>query len=193
MSMERGQSTTDSTHKVREIANTVGIPDDSITSAVDLYEQAEDDGFMQQRPTVVTAAASVYLGAKQTGYPVFPDEVSAAAEVDRTELLRIRRALDSKFSLDIPPSDPVVYIQRFCDELELPENAETESAKVFESYKEENGVSGSPCSLAAGAIYAASTVSDFEVTQSALSDLADVSEVTIRSRYHEQLEAYEND
>jgi transcription initiation factor TFIIB len=45
--------------------------------------------------------------------------------------------------------------------------------------------------LAAAAVYAASLLTNEKTTQAAVSDVADISEVTIRNRYHELLEAEE--
>ena len=43
--------------------------------------------------------------------------------------------------------------------------------------------------LAAAAVYAASLLTNEKVTQSEVSEVASISEVTIRNRYHELLEA----
>ena len=43
--------------------------------------------------------------------------------------------------------------------------------------------------LAAAAVYAASLLTNEKTTQAAVSEVADISEVTIRNRYHELLEA----
>jgi transcription initiation factor TFIIB len=47
----------------------------------------------------------------------------------------------------------------------------------------------SPVGLAAAAIYAASLLCNEKVTQGEVSEVANISEVTIRNRYHELLEA----
>jgi len=47
----------------------------------------------------------------------------------------------------------------------------------------------SPVGLAAAAIYAASLLCNEKVTQNEVSEVANISEVTIRNRYHELLEA----
>ncbi|MFT4909156.1 MAG: transcription initiation factor TFIIB, partial [Natronomonas sp.] len=46
-----------------------------------------------------------------------------------------------------------------------------------------------PVGLAAAAVYAASLLTNEKTTQAAVSEVADISEVTIRNRYHELLEA----
>jgi transcription initiation factor TFIIB len=58
--------------------------------------------------------------------------------------------------------------------------------------KEQGVHSGkSPVGLAAAAVYAASLLTNEKTTQAAVSEVADISEVTIRNRYHELLEAEE--
>ncbi|MEF8974289.1 MAG: transcription initiation factor IIB 2, partial [Haloarcula sp.] len=48
-----------------------------------------------------------------------------------------------------------------------------------------------PVGLAAAAVYAASLLTNEAVTQSQVSEVADISEVTIRNRYKELLEVEE--
>lgn len=177
---------------VHSIAKKAEVTQEVLDDALSLFNQAEEEGFIQQRARDEVAAAAVYLGAKREGHPVFPREIAEAAGIERPELLRMRRALDCELGLDVPPSDPVSYIQRFCDELDLESEYTGNAVQVFEAYKQQNGISGSPSSLAAGAIYAAAVEYGFDVTQSELSTLADVSEVTVRSRYTEQLDAFKS-
>jgi Transcription initiation factor TFIIIB, Brf1 subunit/Transcription initiation factor TFIIB len=64
---------------------------------------------------------------------------------------------------------------------------------LLENAKEKGVHSGkSPVGLAAAAVYAASLLTNEKTTQAAVSGVADISEVTIRNRYHELLEAEES-
>jgi transcription initiation factor TFIIB len=81
-------------------------------------------------------------------------------------------------------------VPRFASDLELSDEAENRARKLLQNAKEQGVHSGkSPVGLAAAAVYAASLLTNEKTTQAAVSEVADISEVTIRNRYHELLEA----
>ena len=70
------------------------------------------------------------------------------------------------------------------------DEAERRARSLLDTAKSQGIHSGkSPVGLAAAAVYAASLLVNEKVTQSEVSDVANISEVTIRNRYHELLEA----
>ena len=78
----------------------------------------------------------------------------------------------------------------FASSLELSDEAEHRARKLLQNAKEQGVHSGkSPVGLAAAAVYAAALLTNEKTTQAAVSEVADISEVTIRNRYHELLEA----
>ncbi|MFB6202021.1 MAG: transcription initiation factor IIB 2, partial [Halorhabdus sp.] len=86
--------------------------------------------------------------------------------------------------------DPASYVPRFASDLDLSEEAERQARDLLENAKQEGVHSGkSPVGLAAAAVYAASLLANEKVTQNEVSEVANISEVTIRNRYHELLEA----
>jgi len=83
-------------------------------------------------------------------------------------------------------------VPRFASELDLPDEVERRARELLDNAQKDGVTSGkSPVGLAAAAIYAASLLTNHKVTQSQVSDVTDVSEVTIRNRYQELLEATE--
>ncbi len=85
---------------------------------------------------------------------------------------------------------PEKYVPRFCSELELSEEVQTKANEIIEKTAEEGLLSGkSPTGYAAAAIYAASLLCNEKKTQREVADVAQVTEVTIRNRYQEQIEA----
>ncbi|MFB6112259.1 MAG: transcription initiation factor IIB 2, partial [Halobacteriaceae archaeon] len=95
-----------------------------------------------------------------------------------------------ELGLEVQPADPASYVPRFCSDLDLDEEVERRARSLLESAKQQGVHSGkSPVGLAAAAVYAASLLTNKKVTQSEVSEVANISEVTIRNRYHELLEA----
>jgi transcription initiation factor TFIIB len=95
-----------------------------------------------------------------------------------------------ELGLEVKPADPESYVPRFVSDLELSEESERRARQLLANAKEQGVHSGkSPVGLAAAAVYAAALLTNEKTTQAAVSEVADISEVTIRNRYHELLEA----
>ena len=127
---------------------------------------------------------------RQAGTPRSLDEISAVSRVDKDEIARTYRYVVRELSLEIQPADPESYVPRFASDLDLPEEVERRARELLSTAKEQGVHSGkSPVGLAAAAVYAAALLTNEKTTQAAVSEVADISEVTIRNRYHELLEA----
>jgi transcription initiation factor TFIIB len=86
------------------------------------------------------------------------------------------------------PVDPSQYVPRYCAELNLSEAVQIKAKEIIEKTKEAGLLSGkSPTGFAAAAIYAASLLCNEKKTQREVADVANVTEVTIRNRYQEQI------
>jgi transcription initiation factor TFIIB len=122
------------------------------------------------------------------------DEVARVSRVDEDELERAYRYVVRELSLEIQPADPSEYVPRFASDLEIPKETERTARELLENAKRKNVHSGkSPVGLAAAALYAAAQLTNVELTQAEVSDVTDISEVTIRNRYQELLEAWDLD
>jgi transcription initiation factor TFIIB len=95
-----------------------------------------------------------------------------------------------ELGLEIKPADPESYVPRFASDLDLSDESERRARELLVNARETGILSGkSPVGLAAAAVYAAALLTNEKVTQSEVSDVANISEVTIRNRYKELLEA----
>jgi Transcription initiation factor IIB (TFIIB) len=138
------------------------------------------------------STAALYAAARQAGTPRSLDELTAVSRVDKDEIARTYRYVARELNLEIKPADPEQYVPRFASDLTLSDEAERRARELLSTAKAQGVHSGkSPVGLAAAAIYAASLLTNQKVTQNQVSEVANISEVTIRNRYHELLEADE--
>ena len=172
------------------MASALGLPTDVRETASAIYRRALEEDLLPGRSIEGVATAAVYAAARQAGVPRSLDEISEVSRVDKSEVARTYRYVVRELGLEIQPADPVSYVPRFASALELSDEAEHRARELLESAKAEGVHSGkSPVGLAAAAVYAASLLTNEKTTQAAVSEVADISEVTIRNRYHELLEA----
>ena len=176
--------------EIDRMASALGLPENVRETASVIYRRALEEDLLPGRSIEGVATASLYAAARQAGTPRSLDEIAAVSRVERMELTRTYRYIVRELSLEVQPADPKSYIPRFVSELGLSDEAERGARDLIDSAEGEGVISGkSPVGLAAAAVYAASLLTNEKVTQSEVSEVASISEVTIRNRYHELLDA----
>jgi transcription initiation factor TFIIB len=176
--------------EIDRMASALGLPENVRETASVIYRRALNEDLLPGRSIEGVATSSLYAAARQAGVPRSLDEVQRVSRVDKMELTRTYRYIVRQLNLEIAPADPESYIPRFASDLGLSDEAERRARRLVESAREEGMLSGkSPVGLAAAAVYASALLCNEKVTQSEVSEVANISEVTIRNRYKELLEA----
>ena len=178
--------------EIDRMASALGLPDAVRETASVIYRRALDEDLLPGRSIEGVSTAALYAAARQAGTPRSLDELTAVSRVDKDEIARTYRYVARELNLEIKPADPEQYVPRFASDLTLSDEAERRARELLSTAKAQGVHSGkSPVGLAAAAIYAASLLTNQKVTQNQVSEVANISEVTIRNRYHELLEADE--
>ena len=178
--------------EIDRMASALGLPDNVRETASVIYRRALDEDLLPGRSIEGVATSSLYAAARQAGTPRSLDEITNVSRVEKDEIARTYRYVVRELKLEIQPADPESYVPRFASDLDLSDESERRARQLLQTAKQEGVHSGkSPVGLAAAAVYAASLLTNEKVTQSEVSEVANISEVTIRNRYHELLEAEE--
>ena len=176
--------------EIERMASGLGLPENVRETASVIYRRALSEDLLPGRSIEGVATSSLYAAARQANAPRSLDEVANVSRVERDEIARTYRYVARELGLEVAPTDPASYVPRFCSELDLPDEVERRARDLLKSAEQAGLYSGkSPVGLAAAAVYAASLLANEPVTQNEVSRVANVSEVTIRNRYHEILEA----
>ncbi|MBP1987350.1 transcription initiation factor IIB [Halolamina salifodinae] len=179
--------------EIDRMASALGLPENVRETASVIYRRALGEDLLPGRSIEGVSTASLYAAARKAGTPRSLDEISAVSRVEKDEIARTYRYVVRELKLEIQPADPEQYVPRFASDLGLSDEAERRARQLLQTAKEQEVHSGkSPVGLAAAAVYAASLLTNEKVTQSEVSEVANISEVTIRNRYHELLEAEES-
>ncbi|ELZ26748.1 transcription initiation factor TFB [Halogeometricum pallidum JCM 14848] len=179
--------------EIDRMASALGLPDNVRETASVIYRRALDDDLLPGRSIEGVATSALYAAARMAGTPRSLDEITNVSRVGKDEISRTYRYVVRELKLEIEPADPEQYVPRFASDLDLSDESERHARQLLKTAKEQGIHSGkSPVGLAAAAIYAASLLANEKVTQSQVSEVANISEVTIRNRYHELLEAEEH-
>ncbi|MFB6108111.1 MAG: transcription initiation factor IIB family protein [Haloplanus sp.] len=178
--------------EIDRMSSALGLPENVRETASVIYRRALEDDLLPGRSIEGVATSALYAAARQLGVPRTIDEMARVSRVDEEEFKRTYRYIVRELNLEVAPADPEQYVTRFASELGISDEAERLAREILAAGKEQGVHSGkNPVGLAAAAVYAAPLLTNEQVTQKQVSDVADISEVTIRNRYQELLEAYE--
>ncbi|GAA0505369.1 transcription initiation factor TFIIB [Halorubrum aquaticum] len=176
--------------EIDRMASALGLPDNVRETASVIYRRALDEDLLPGRSIEGVATSALYAAARQAGTPRSLDEIAGVSRVEKDEIARTYRYVVRELKLEIQPADPESYVPRFASDLGLSDESERRARQLLDTAKSQGIHSGkSPVGLAAAAVYAAALLTNEKVTQSQVSEVANISEVTIRNRYHELLEA----
>ncbi|ELY38851.1 transcription initiation factor IIB [Natronorubrum tibetense] len=172
------------------MASALGVPRSVREVASVLYRRALDEDLIRGRSIEGVATSTLYAACRMEGIPRSLDEVAAVSRVERMEIGRTYRYISQELSLEMEPVDPKKYVPRFCSELSLSEEVQAKANEIIDTTAEKGMLSGkSPTGYAAAAIYASALLCNEKKTQREVADVAQVTEVTIRNRYQEQISA----
>ncbi|QDX41245.1 transcription initiation factor IIB family protein [Salarchaeum sp. JOR-1] len=176
--------------EIERMSSALGLPKPVRETASVIYRRALDEDLLPGRSIEGVATSALYAAARQANTPRSLDEVSNVSRVDKDEIARTYRYVVRELGLEVAPADPASYVPRFVSDLDLSDEVERQARDLLSNAQDEGITSGkSPVGLAAAAVYAASLLVNERVTQNQVSEVANISEVTIRNRYHELLEA----
>jgi Transcription initiation factor IIB (TFIIB) len=176
--------------EIDRMASALGVPDATREMASVMYRRALDENLLIGRSIEAVATAALYAACRQENIPRSLSETTPVSRVDRKEIARTYRYISDELNLEIEPADPKQYIPRFASKLDLAPEVQQKANDVIDTAIEAGLLSGkSPTGFAAAAIYSASLLCNEKVTQQRIAEVANVTEVTVRNRYQEQLEA----
>ena len=176
--------------EIDRMASALNIPENTREVASVIFRQAHDEDLLPGRSIEGVAASALYAAARQENVPRSIDEVAEVSRVEEQELARTYRYIVRELGLAIGPTNPAEFVPQIASELDLNEEVKRKAVEIIEDTAEMGLTSGkSPKGYAAAAIYLASILANDKRTQNEISEVADITEVTIRNRYQEQAEA----
>jgi transcription initiation factor TFIIB len=175
--------------EIQRLAESLGVPDGLREQACALFESAQSADLIRGRSLEGFAAATVYAVCRIDAIARTTEEIVDAAKADSAECRAAYDALNRELGLPTGPIDPVEYLPRFADQLDVPDVVE-QRARHLARLTQEEGIAGGrqPSGIAAGCLYTAAREHGHDLTQARAAAVADVSPVTLRGTYHDLCE-----
>lgn len=178
--------------EINRMASALGLPQSARETASVIYRRALEDGLIRGRSIEGIATATVYAATRQEGMPRTLDEVTAVARVDYDRIARAYRAIATELGLEMKPIDPTAYLPRFASELDCSTETQRVAHNILKTVTDTAYTAGkNPVGLAAAALYASSCLTGERITQEEVSEVSDISCMTIRTNYRELRDRYE--
>jgi transcription initiation factor TFIIB len=184
------RSLKDALEPIERVTSQMKLPESVYEEASRLAEKARDEDIFKGMGTRPTAAALVYIVARQQNVPRSLDEIADVTGIKERKLGDAYRRAARKLDLQMRPSQPEEFLPRYAEKLGLSGHAQADARKMLSKAREVGVQSGkAPKTMVAGAIYLAAKLNDEEFTQKEIADEIGVTEVTIRNSYQDMLEA----
>jgi transcription initiation factor TFIIB len=171
------------------LASGMSLSRDIRENAAMIYRKGVEKNLIRGRSIESVSAAALYAACRQCGVPRTLDEVAEASKVNRKEVGRTYRFLARELKLQLMPASPSDYIPKFASDLKLSGRVEAKAQEILKQAVDNELTSGrGPTGVAAAALYIASIQAGERRTQREASEVAGITEVTIRNRYKELIE-----
>jgi transcription initiation factor TFIIB len=157
--------------------------------AAKIYRDAVEAHLIRGRSIEGVAAASLYAGCRMFKVPRTLNEIAEVARVDKKEISRSFRFISNELDLNLNPTKPMDFLNRFISELSLSTKC-LKIAKTIIRMAESRGLTSGrgPTGVCAAAIYASSILASERRTQRSIARVSCVTEVTVRNRFSELVE-----
>lgn len=177
--------------RIDQLAAELDVPEATVDLAKSLRDQYRNQrGDLVGTALELIAASCLYCAVKVTEIPLDPTDFVATDDTVVTRKALLRRSKDIASTVGLDPSaffGSEQYVDRYCDALDVTEAVNDRAVEIIQ-ITEKSGLSSgkSPSGWAAAAVYNACLDVGEKRTQHELSEIANVTEVTIRDRYQEQ-------
>jgi len=176
--------------EIKRISSNLNLPDSIEEEASRIYTMAVQKGLVRGRSMEQVVAGTMYITCKRNDCPRTLEEISEVTGLDKKEVAKNSRFVARQLNIKVLPVSPVTYIARFASDLKISAATQTKAVKLIEKAQKVGLTSGkSPKGIAAASIYVSSLLNAERKTQSKISEISGVTEVTIRNRYKELVKA----
>jgi transcription initiation factor TFIIB len=176
--------------EIKRISSILNLPDSIEEEAARIYTIGVQRGLVRGRSMEQVVAGTIYITCKRNDIPKTLEEIGDVTGIDKKEIAKNARFVARQLNLKVLPISPVSYIARFSSSLKVKPSTQTTAVKLIEKCQKIGLTSGkSPKGIAAASIYIASLLNAERKTQSKISEVSGVTEVTIRNRYKELVKA----
>ena len=162
----------------------LGLSDTIVEKVAYIYRKAQERGFVRGRSIPAVLAAAIYIAYRDLEVPKTMKDIAVASNVKRKNIARVYRQLILEFDYKVPNPDPVKCIAKVANKSNLTEKTKRQAINIMQKVTENEISAGKdPMGLAATVLYISSIKTGENISQKDISDVAGITEVTLRNRF----------
>jgi transcription initiation factor TFIIB len=162
----------------------LGLSDAVIENTAYLYRKAQQRKFLRGRSISGVVCTATYIACRDLGISKTMREIAAASNVKQKNIARVYRQLVREFDYKVPNIDPIKCVARVANNAKLAEKTKRQAINIMQKVTENEISAGKdPMGLAATVIYISCIKTGENITQKEISNVAGITEVTLRNRY----------
>jgi transcription initiation factor TFIIB len=191
----REKSQYDEFQKITILASQSGIPKLIVDDAMRYHKRISEAKTFRGLNRDGIIAASIYVAARINNYPRTAKEIASIFHLDNTAATKgcknavsiineLEHEMDNSDKTTLCQTTPVAFIDRYCSKLNI--NAElTKLCKFVAIRIQKNNLipENTPHSIAGGIVYFVSQICNINISKKAVSNISEISEVTINKCY----------
>ncbi|NVM55491.1 MAG: transcription initiation factor IIB family protein [Candidatus Helarchaeota archaeon] len=171
--------------KLLRLVSQLGIPPSILNVALGIYKKAVAKHLTTGRSINNLVAASIFIACRKRGLPRTIEEISEVANIPLKVLAKNYRLILRELHLHVKPLKAKYFVERFVTELGLTMDIQKRAQELLVLVEQSAAIIGKdPKGIAAAAIYVA--IRDLgrkeHRSQTKISEIAHISEVTLRNR-----------
>jgi transcription initiation factor TFIIB len=152
--------------------------------AKQLYKRVEDEKLVKSKSNEVVMASCIFIACRQENVPRTFKEICALTRVPKKEIGRCFKLLCREFETGVRTMQSGDVMSRFCNSLKLGMEIERAAVEVASKARDIKYLAGkTPVSIAAACIYFVSHLFGSSRTPKEISEVAGVTEMTIKTSY----------
>ena len=182
---------------LQRLQKRLSIPDAVAEDALRIYTLTVKQKLTMGRSIDTLLSASIFAALRVHGIPRTAEEISKVAQIPKKKVIKSYRLILMevlpKLNMRVQHFSADRYVDKFNEELKLSMKCRNIAVKLIQKAKESgfNSAGKDPKGIAAAAIYVGSKICNENRTQKEISQLARVTEVTLRMRVKD-LQKYAN-
>jgi transcription initiation factor TFIIB len=162
----------------------LGLSDTIVEKVAYIYRKAQERGFVRGRSIPAVLAAAVYIAYRDLEVPKTMKDIATVSNIKRKNIARVYRQLILELDYKVPNPDPVKCIAKIANNTNLTEKTKRHALDIMEKVTENEISAGKdPMGLAATVLYMSCIKTGEDITQKEISNVAGVTEVTLRNRF----------
>jgi transcription initiation factor TFIIB len=170
--------------EIQRLTRALGVGKSIAERAYELYRKGLGHNGSRGKSILGMAGAAVYLACRELEVPRSSEEIEHLAEtVDRKNIKHYSKILMRETKLNVAAPDPSFQVSRIASRAGLSGTTERRSVLILSQIKDEAVLAGKrPVSIAAAALYLASSQTNEYVTQIQVAFAAGITTITLRNR-----------